>query len=148
MGYASDCSTAYNRAAPQMNSQPASRPDVSTLADSPVTQQTLFVGREHELTRLKAAFDAAVGGHGSLLMLVGEPGVGKTTLAEQFLAFAIQLLARTLVGHCYGSGGPAMPYIAFAEAIDGYVLSCDLAALRAEVGDDIAEAARLAPQLR
>ena len=41
-----------------------------------------------------------------------------------------------------------MPYVAFAEAIDGYVQNCDLTTLSAEVGEDITEAARLAPQLR
>jgi serine/threonine protein kinase len=38
----------------------------------------VFVGREKELERLRKAFDEAFAGRGGLVMLVGEPGIGKT----------------------------------------------------------------------
>ena len=40
-----------------------------------------LVGRGRELERIEAAIADVVGGQGSLLMLVGEAGIGKTTLA-------------------------------------------------------------------
>ena len=40
-----------------------------------------FVGRQAELQQLKAAFEQAAQGQGALIMLVGEPGIGKTALA-------------------------------------------------------------------
>src|SRR5262245_35840646 len=48
----------------------------------------VFVGREHEMDRLKAAFDEAFAGRGSLVMLVGEPGIGKTRTAQELATYA------------------------------------------------------------
>src|SRR5262249_51361213 len=60
-----------------------------------------LVGREHELAVIEEALEAAVGRQGRLLLLIGEPGVGKTRLAQE-----ITLLARThgyriVTGRCY-----------------------------------------------
>jgi hypothetical protein len=44
------------------------------------------VGRDEERKDLRAAFDQANAGRGSLLCVAGEPGIGKTTLVEDFLA--------------------------------------------------------------
>jgi serine/threonine protein kinase len=43
----------------------------------------VFVGREPELKQLQSSFDGAVSGKGSLIMVVGEPGIGKTAICEQ-----------------------------------------------------------------
>jgi ATP/maltotriose-dependent transcriptional regulator MalT len=111
-------------------------------------QPAPFVGREHELARARAALDAAASGHGSLIMLVGEPGVGKTTLCEHFLEYAARRQALTLIGRCSDSGGPSVPYLAFSEAIGEYANHCDLTTLHTDVGVDVVEAARITPQLR
>ncbi len=47
-----------------------------------------LVGRETELSELTAAYDDAVSGSGRVVMLVGEPGIGKTRLAEELAASA------------------------------------------------------------
>ena len=47
-----------------------------------------LVGREHELGELTAALDAAVTGNGRIVMLAGEPGIGKTRLAAELCAIA------------------------------------------------------------
>jgi KaiC/GvpD/RAD55 family RecA-like ATPase len=39
-------------------------------------------------------------GHGSLVMVVGEPGIGKTSLCEQLETYAKLRSGMTLVGHC------------------------------------------------
>ncbi len=44
------------------------------------------VGREPARHELRVAFNAANAGRGSLLCVAGEPGIGKTTLVEDFLA--------------------------------------------------------------
>ena len=43
---------------------------------------TPFVGREAELAALTVDLDAAVAGRGGVVLLAGEPGFGKTRLAE------------------------------------------------------------------
>ncbi len=45
-----------------------------------------LVRRERELAFLRAALDEADAGRGSLVCVAGEPGIGKTTLVEDFLA--------------------------------------------------------------
>ena len=51
------------------------------------TQQT-FVGRQHEMYTLVSALDDAVVGRGRLVMLVGEPGIGKTRTAREIASIA------------------------------------------------------------
>src|SRR5262245_31702513 len=41
-----------------------------------------LIGREREVQELRAALDAAVGGSGRVVLLGGEPGIGKTRLAS------------------------------------------------------------------
>ena len=48
----------------------------------------VFVGREQELERLRKAVDNAVAGHGGLVMLVGEPGIGKTRTTQELETYA------------------------------------------------------------
>jgi Holliday junction resolvasome RuvABC ATP-dependent DNA helicase subunit len=48
------------------------------------------VGRKPERSELRAAFQAAKAGHGSLLCVAGEPGIGKTTLVEDFSPLAAE----------------------------------------------------------
>src|SRR5262249_39493807 len=53
-------------------------------APSPVPRHT--VGRQAELAELRAGFESVVAGRGLFLCVTGEPGIGKTTLVEDFLA--------------------------------------------------------------
>ena len=58
-------------------------PDVtaSTDTDLAVILSHDFVGRQSEIGELVAALDDALAGRGRLVMLVGEPGIGKTRIA-------------------------------------------------------------------
>ncbi len=81
---------------------------------------TTFVGREHELGALRAAVDDAVARRGSLRMVVGEPGIGKTRLAGQVGVYARMRGVQPLTGRCYeGDGG--IPYMPWVEALRAYV---------------------------
>src|SRR3990172_6577923 len=48
----------------------------------------VFVGREKEMDELRAGLEDALSGRGRLLMLVGEPGNGKTRTSEEFATYA------------------------------------------------------------
>ena len=56
----------------------------------------VFVGRQREMAQLKAALDDAISGRGQLVMLAGEPGIGKTRTTQELAAFAEDLGARVL----------------------------------------------------
>jgi hypothetical protein len=47
-----------------------------------------FVGRKAEVEQLRGAVDETLGARGSLIMLVGEPGIGKTRMAEEVGTYA------------------------------------------------------------
>ena len=53
-----------------------------------------LVGRDHELAHGVRAVDQALAGHGRLVLLTGEAGIGKTRLAEEVAAAAARRGAR------------------------------------------------------
>jgi class 3 adenylate cyclase len=106
-----------------------------------------FVGRAEELAILKTAVDAALGGQGSLVMVVGEPGIGKTRLAEEAGVYARLRGAQVLVGCCYETEA-ALPYIPFVEAMRQYVVERPAQALLEELGDGASDVAKLVSEIR
>ncbi|HEX5501300.1 MAG TPA: AAA family ATPase, partial [Thermomicrobiales bacterium] len=70
-----------------------------------------------ELTR--AQLDAALAGQGGLVILGGEAGIGKTTLAEDACRAARAAGALVLVGHCYDRT-ETPPYGPWAELLEQY----------------------------
>ncbi|MEA2291670.1 MAG: hypothetical protein QOF17_690, partial [Solirubrobacteraceae bacterium] len=77
---------------------------------------TDFVGRRAELERLSATW-AGVQSHRDrrLVLLAGEPGIGKTRLAHEFAAAALAGGATVLLGRC--SEEPLAAFEPFAEAL-------------------------------
>jgi DNA-binding SARP family transcriptional activator len=70
--------------------------------------RSTFVGREAELSQLVAGLDEAIVGRGRLFLLVGEPGIGKSRLAEELIQIARARRVDVLVGRCWeASGAPA-----------------------------------------
>ncbi len=55
-----------------------------------------FVGRQREMADLWAALDDAISGHGRTGMLAGEPGIGKTRIAQELASYAEQQEAQVL----------------------------------------------------
>ncbi len=105
-----------------------------------------FVGRALELDRLQRAVDGALGGHGQLLMLVGEPGIGKTRLAERAGTYAGLRGAQVLFGQCHESEG-GIPYLPFITAMRQYVLDRGDDALREELGSAGPDVAKLVSEV-
>lgn len=109
--------------------------------------RTPFVGRTSEMARLGQKLDEARAGRGGLVMLIGEPGIGKSRAIEEFTDHARESGATVLSGRCF-EGEWAPPYGPFAEAIAGYVGAADPDGLRADLGYGAAPIARLVPSLR
>jgi serine/threonine protein kinase len=107
---------ALTSAARASTSAPAPAAVPAPESANPIYRRT-FVGREAELKQLEQAFDAALSGHSRLLMVVGEPGIGKTTLTEQLATYSGMRGGQTLVGHCYEEGSLSFPHLPFVEAM-------------------------------
>jgi DNA-binding winged helix-turn-helix (wHTH) protein len=77
-----------------------------------------FVGRERVMERLRQRLETACAGRGSVVLLVGEPGIGKTRTAEQIAAEARSRGAMALVGRASeGEGAPAFwPWVQILRA--------------------------------
>src|ERR1700730_2725231 len=59
-----------------------------------------MVGRERELAALLSGLDDAASRRGCLVLISGEPGVGKTRMADEVAAAADAKRMATMVGHC------------------------------------------------
>jgi eukaryotic-like serine/threonine-protein kinase len=93
----------------------------------------VFVGREKELGHLRASVDAALGGTGQIVLLSGEPGIGKTSLAEEITTYARLRGAQVLWSRNYEwEGAPA--YWAWVQMIRAYAHLRDPQRLRSELG--------------
>jgi DNA-binding CsgD family transcriptional regulator len=104
-----------------------------------------FVGRADELAELVALLDAALDGRSALAVLVGEPGIGKTRLAEEVAALAGARAVPVLWGGCTAAeGAPAYwPWRRILRSWLALVGRDRAAAAMAGLG----EVARLAPEL-
>lgn len=89
-----------------------------------------LVGRERELQSLVAAVDDAAAGHGRLVMLAGEPGVGKTRLAQEGTLSLIQRDFIVAAGRCY-EPERTVPYYPFLEVLNRLYESCPVDLQRA-----------------
>jgi hypothetical protein len=78
------------------------------------------VGRTRERAALRAALDSADAGRGLVVCVTGEPGMGKTTLVEDFLG-GLTAAPRYFVagGRCSERLAGAEAYLPFLEALDG-----------------------------
>lgn len=73
-----------------------------------------FIGRAGEQSLLRAGLDAALAGAGQLMLVAGEPGVGKTRLAAQITEQARSLGTASVWGRCTGAEG-SPPYWPFVQ---------------------------------
>ena len=106
-----------------------------------------FVGRERELAELEAALADAFAGHGRLVLLAGEPGIGKSRLAEELAARAVRRGAEVLVGRCWEAGG-APAYWPWVQALRPLVADAAPDALREQLGSGAGYVAHLLPDVQ
>jgi predicted ATPase len=118
-------------------------PSVTPTADDKIP----LIGREQEFAQLKRAVEEALAGRGSLVMIGGEPGIGKTHLTGAILEEAKRQGAFAAIGHCYEMEG-APPYVPFIEMLEYSARTKPRETFRYSLGDDAPEVAKLMPELR
>ena len=102
----------------------------SPLLNPPVVASG-FVGREPELAQMREVWTRAATGHRHLILLGGEPGIGKTRLASEFARIGVEAGATVLVGRC--DEETLVPYEPFVEALTWYVRVCPELDLRIQL---------------
>jgi tetratricopeptide (TPR) repeat protein len=105
-----------------------------------------FVGRDREVAELVAGLEDAIGGRGRLFLIAGEPGIGKTWLAEHLAGQAAKRGTRVLWGRCWEAGG-APPFWPWSQMIGDLAEGLDEQTLAAWLGAGAAHVARLVPGL-
>ena len=127
----------------------ASAASAQSAATKPAAQvpAIAFVGRERELGELIAGLEDARAGRGRLFLLVGEPGIGKSRLAEELIAQAEARGTRVLIGRCWEAGG-APAYWPWTQALSPLAHDLEPEMLRGQLAHDGAELVRLVPELR
>jgi class 3 adenylate cyclase/DNA-binding CsgD family transcriptional regulator len=112
----------------------------------------MFVGRQHELEVLRSAFEQACAGHGRIVMLAGEPGIGKTRTAQELANHAAQREAMVVWGRCPEESG-APPYWPWVQIIRAALQDADpdflagLGAAAADIADIVPEIRERIPEL-
>lgn len=102
-----------------------------------------LIGREHERRRILPLIDAVAGENGRFVMLVGEPGVGKTRLAQEVALETWNQGFCVATGRCY-EPERTVPFYPFLEALStAYAAAPD--PLREQVTRQRSHLARLLP---
>ena len=91
------------------------------------------MGREGELDVLVRALEATVAGRGRVVLVAGEPGIGKSRLVDELMGQARARAARVIVGRCWEAGG-APAYWPWVQSLRTYVRETDPEELRAQLG--------------
>ena len=105
-----------------------------------------YFGRTSEMSRLLARFDDAAAGRGGVVLLAGEPGIGKSHALRQLAGAVRPGSAVVLAGRCM-EGAWVPPFRPFAEAIAGYGELVSPRQLQADLGLAGPALAQIVPRL-
>ncbi|MDH4612302.1 AAA family ATPase [Pseudomonas sp. BN102] len=94
---------------------PSMPPASATVPTAGTHSLPSFIGRADEVSRLQRAWERAYGGQRAVVWLAGEPGIGKTTLIEHFVASLGGVACAR--GHCVEHYGTGEPYLPVLEAL-------------------------------
>ncbi|MFQ6027635.1 MAG: AAA family ATPase, partial [Dehalococcoidia bacterium] len=118
-----------------------------SAGESPKVAEGGFVGRHREMDQLIAAWEQSSSGHGRLVLLVGEPGIGKTRIAQELTAYAQSEGARVLWGRCYAEEG-APAYWPWMQMLRSYLEGVDSQQVRSDLAPGAADIAAIVPEVR
>jgi hypothetical protein len=112
-----------------------------------VPVRKIWLGRERELAELDAALQDLGEGRGSLFLLTGEPGIGKTRLADELAFIAAKRGIAVHWGRSWEAGG-APSYWPFIQVLRSMCRSVDPALIGALLGSHGSPLLELLPELR
>jgi DNA-binding SARP family transcriptional activator/predicted ATPase len=124
----------------RLDVMPAAKPKE---ADKPFATHLLLVGRKQEFTHLLEAWQTAAQGRASFVLVTGEPGIGKTRLLEEFIAWASRRGVSTAYSRCYAAEGH-LAYAPVAAWLRSPILRPVLSGLPVP---QLSELARVLPEL-
>ena len=115
-------------------------------ASAPAAVEYAFVGRRAEIELLTAGLEELMSGAGRMYLVSGEPGIGKTRLADEIAARAGRKGIRVAWGRCWeGGGAPAFwPWI---QVLRECIRGLEISELVAQLGPCATELAALLPEL-
>jgi DNA-binding CsgD family transcriptional regulator len=106
-----------------------------------------LAGRQQELARLWQYFEEINTGYLKIVLVTGEPGIGKTSLLNEFAGRAEQQGATILKGGASEVEGMP-PYLPFLEALGGYIRSVPHERLRVQMGTTAPILATILPEVQ
>jgi len=120
-----------NAAGPPQRERPPSEASLPIGAFLGALPSTDLVAREREMQRALTAIDAVVAGRGQLVLMAGEPGVGKTRLEQEVMLAVRNRRFLVTTGRCY-QDHQSIPFYPFTDALTDAYNACP-PALRAVV---------------
>jgi DNA-binding SARP family transcriptional activator len=106
-----------------------------------------FVGRSEDLAHIGDAIASAADGCGRVVLILGEPGIGKSRLGEEAARLAHSRSFEILVGRAWEAGG-APAYWPWVQALRAHARDADPATVVAEAGTGAADLIHILPELR
>ena len=119
---------------------------MDVLATESGHQPRTIVGRARELDAFRAAFDRMLAGRRQMVLISGEPGIGKTRCAQALADVAEDQGALVLWGHCREDAA-APPYWPWVQILRAYVEASSLDEVRLTMGASAKDIAALVPEL-
>lgn len=134
------CLARLLEAAPAQVAAPVSASELDEAAAN-------FFGRQRELAVLRTGLRSARSGQGQLILIGGDPGIGKTRITDEFARETRATGVPVLVGRCHeGAGAPA--YWPWVQVLRGLARTRDPHALLAQMGAGATDLVQMAPELR
>ena len=139
--------------APALDLPPPPRPQVRRQVSRRVPVQGRFVGRRKDVDALCGHLLAVRDGERRVVVISGEPGIGKTHLVAQLEQLALEHKARVLYGGAEDDSlagdadrdETALPYQPFVEALEGYISDERRNLEAAGLGPELVELGRILP---
>jgi tetratricopeptide (TPR) repeat protein len=110
-------------------------------------EQEAFVGRERELRELRRALDSTAASQGHLVLISGEPGIGKSRLVDEFAVLVRARGLQLLTGRCWDAGG-APAYWPWVQALRSHLRREEPDRITAQIGSAAIDIVQMLPEIR